>query len=202
LKRKSFLLSILLASMLIMTSCVSTKFINSWRDSSYRGPVKKIFVVGVDKDRGRRSLIENEFVRQFKARGTEAFASAELLSGDEVPADIVWSKVLEQGADAVLVIKFIGKETKETHIPKGDPDVSLEFNAENKSIFQIQTEEEQEISYVHNIAIMQLTLYKTDTEKAIWSSRTKTEYEGGRVDHIKPFASFVVSKLAGENLIN
>ena len=189
--------------MLIITSCASTKLINPWRDASYGGPVKKVFVVGVDKDRGRRSLIENEFVRQIKARGTDAVASTEVLSGDEIPKrEIIELKAREQGADAVLATKFIRKETEDTYTPQGDSGVAMNFTADIDAIFQVPETDKREISYEYKVSVMQLTLYNTETNKPIWSSLTKTKYQGGRTDQIKPFVSFVVRKLAGEKLIN
>jgi hypothetical protein len=189
--------------MLMTTSCASTKLINPWRDTGYQGPVKKVFVVGVVKDRGRRSLIENEFVRQFKARGIEAVASTEVLSDEGFPTrETVEPKVREQGADAVLVAKFIKRETVDTYTPQHDSGVPMNFNTDINAIFQFPEAGEREISYGYNVAVMQLTLYNTETKKPIWSSLTETKYQGGGTEQIKSFVSFVVRKLAEEKLIN
>ncbi len=188
--------------MLITTSCASTKLINPWRDAGYQGPVKKVFVVGVVKDRGRRSLIENEFVRQFKARKMEAVASTEVLSDEGFPTrETVEPKVREQGADAVLVAKFIKRETKDTYTPRRDSGVPMNFTADINAMFQFPEKNEREMTYGYDFAVMQLTLYNTETNKPIWSSLTETKYQGGGIEQIKPFVSFVVMKLGEEKLI-
>jgi len=199
---RGFILMILLVQMLIITSCATTTFLKSWRDTNYHGPVKKVFVISVDKDPGRRNLIENEFVRQFKARGTDAVASTEFMSGNEdMKRDLFESKAREQGSDAVLVAKFIRKETEDTYTPQGDSGDQIIFSAENDAIFQFPVTEEPERSYVYKIAVMQLTLYDTETKKLIWSSRTRTKYQGSRTEQIKPFVDTVLRRLAGEKLI-
>ncbi|MFI5304387.1 MAG: hypothetical protein ACHQYP_06265 [Nitrospiria bacterium] len=201
--RKVIPMTLLLVQMLIITSCATTTFLKSWRDTNYHGQVKKVFVVSVDKDPGRRSLIENEFVRQFKARGTDAVASAEFMSGIEDPKrDVFESKAREQGSDVILVAKFIRKETEDTYTPQGDSGDQIIFSAENDAIVQFPDNEEPERSYIYTISVMQLTLYDTETKKPIWSSRTRTKYQGSRTRQIKPFVDSVLRKLAGEKLIH
>jgi hypothetical protein len=203
LHRRVILKTLLLAQTLIVSSCATTTFLNSWQDTNFHGQVKKVFVISVDKDFGRRRLIENEFVRQFKARGTDAVASTEFVSGNEgMKRDVFESKAREQRSDAVLVAKFIRKETEDTYTPQGDSGDQIVFSAENDAIFQLPVNEEQERSYVYNIAVMQLTLYDTETRKLIWSSRTRTQYQGSRTGQIKSFVDAVLRRLAGEKLIH
>lgn len=201
--RKLVSVALLSALTAIMTSCASTTFIKTWKDAHYNGPVKKVFVVSIDKDLGRRTLIEKEFVRQFKAHGIDAVSSTEVTS-DAVglKREMGLSKAVEFGADGMLVVKFIKKETEETFTPQEGSGVPLEFNAENEALFQFSDEDEQATSYVYNVATIQLTLYNSNTKKAIWSARSKTKYRGSRIDKIKPFVNAVLGKLADDSMIN
>jgi hypothetical protein len=203
LNKKIGLLAFILAQMFILVSCASTKLVNPWRDTGYQGPVKKVFVVAVVKDRMRRSLIEKEFVLQFRARGVEAVASTELLTEVEMPKrETIEPKVLEQGADAVFVVKFIRRETVDSYTPQRDSGVPLNFTANNDALFQFPVENERSIAYDYNIAFMQLTLYNAESKKPIWASMTETKYEGNAIKQIKPFVSFVVNKLAEGKIIH
>lgn len=202
-KRKIILLIVFLAQMLIVTSCASTTLLNPWQDSSFQGPLKNVLVVGVVADPYRRSMIENEFVRQFKARGMEAVASRETLPNERVLNwEIIEPKVREHGADAVLVARFVKKETIDTYTPAFDSDMPMNFYENIEDPFQIPDLDEREMSYDYKMAVMRLTLYNAETKKPIWSSRTKTKYQGGGAEQIKPFVRFVVGKLAEFKLIN
>jgi hypothetical protein len=200
--RKVVLLNLLLVQILIITSCASTTFLDTWRESNYLGQLKKVFVVSVDKDQGRRSLIEDEFVLQFNARGTDAIASTKVLSVEDIPKwEIIEPAAKEKGADSVLMAKFIRKETEDTYTPKGDSAVQMNFSAENESIVQIPEENERELSYVYKVVVMHLVLYNIETGKPIWSSRTKTKFQGARTAQIKSFVGVVIRRLAGDKLI-
>lgn len=196
-------LNFLLVQMFIFTSCASTKLINPWRDVSYQGPVKKIFVVGVIKDRMRRSLLEKEFLLQFKSRGVQAVSSTEVLSDEGVPTrETVEPKVQELGADAVFIVKFIRKETVDSYTPQRDSGVPMNFTADNEALFQFPDEGDRKIGYDYNIAFVQLTLYDTLTKKPIWSSMTATKYQGGALEQISPFVTFVIKKLSEVKMIH
>lgn len=187
---------------LFLTSCASTKLINPWRDNSFEGPVKKVFVAAAVRTRGPRTLIENEFIQQLKARGTEAVGSAAFLVDDAPPTrEMLEPRVRESGSDALLVLRFVKKETVETYTPARDTGVPVTFDTNAWSSFQFPETSEQEITYDFNLIVMQLTLYEVSTGKPVWSSVSETKYQGDGLKKIKPFTEVVMKKLISEGLI-
>ncbi|HXN07889.1 MAG TPA: hypothetical protein VN944_12600 [Nitrospiria bacterium] len=201
-KHKLLSSGLILIITLFFTSCASTKLINPWRDSSFEGPIKKVFVVAAVRTRGPRILIENEFIQQLKARGTGAVGSAEFLVDDAPPTrETLEPRVRESGSDALLVLRFVKKETVETYTPAKGKGVPVTFDTNAWSSFQFPETSEQEVTYDFNLIVMQLTLYEVSTGKPVWSSTSETRYQGDGLEKIKPFARVVMTRLISEGLI-
>jgi hypothetical protein len=63
-------------------------------------------------------VVEDEFVRQLKARGNDAIASYTVLPREEkLEKEAVLKKVQELGADVIILVKFLKKEVGDTHTP-------------------------------------------------------------------------------------
>ena len=52
---------------------------SAWKNSTHEGHPRKVMVIGVAKDPANRKFFEDEFVRQLKARDTDAIASYTVL---------------------------------------------------------------------------------------------------------------------------
>jgi hypothetical protein len=136
-KRKTPVSIFALVAALFMISCASTSWTQQWKDAGFSGEVKKLFIVVVIPNRGPRMIIENELVSQFKEHGLAAIGSTELLHDDALPTrEIVEPKVRETGADSVLVVKFIKKETLISHSPEKNSGVPVTFDAGMDTLFQ------------------------------------------------------------------
>jgi hypothetical protein len=147
-------------------------------------------------------IIENEFIHQLKERGVDAVGSTEVLQDNALPTkETVASKVREAGADAVLIVKFIKKETTVSYSPARDSGVSVTFDANMDTFFQFPETTAQDLPYDFYLATMQLTLYNAKSEKPIWSAISETKYQGGGFKQIKPYTRSVLKKLSEEKLI-
>jgi len=68
--RKRSACSVLLALTFLLTSCASTKLVETWKDNQFKGPAfKKIMVVSLMKQPDTRQRVEDEFAGQLNARG-------------------------------------------------------------------------------------------------------------------------------------
>src|SRR5258708_15693699 len=113
------LVGVLLASTGILPACASTNLQQVQRATDYRvARIHKVLVVCVTQKPGVRSRWENEFVRQWKARGVDAAASAKML-----PAGVTLDKAgiapfaTGQGFDSVLVMRFLQREKIKAETP-------------------------------------------------------------------------------------
>ena len=198
-------LSIAIASIGLLASCYGTKMVAEWRDDEYRGYPQKIFVIGASAEYGPRTLVEDEFVRELKARGNDAIASYVVLPGRDKPTkEAILAKVQELGADVIIVVKFLKKDVGGTQTPLYRAAVPTGFDSSWDSYYGGVSYDVgvRDISYDYDVISMETTLYQTATKKPIWSALSQTSFEqGGPMKQIKPFTTAVVKKLTKEKLV-
>ncbi len=190
----------------LLASCAGTKLVAQWKDDTHQGYPAKIFVVGLSEEYGPRSLVEDEFARQLKARGNDAIASNTVLPGEEKPVkEEVLAKVKELGADVIIVVKFLRKDIGGTHAPLRRYGVPQGFDTSWDSYsgyYGVSTDVGvRDISYDYDVITMETTLFQTATGKPIWSALSQTTYQGGSIKQIKPFTTSVVKNLVRERMV-
>jgi len=104
------------------TSCSSgpsTQLVTAWQLPGYV-PVgfRKVLVICVTRDGGRRRTFEDAFSYQLIGRGVTAISSYTLIPQDgQVPNDQLEKAIRESGADGVLSTRFLGMNTQVTYTP-------------------------------------------------------------------------------------
>jgi len=197
--------SVAIISFGLLASCAGTKLVAQWKDDAYQGHPAKIFVIGQSKEYGPRTLVEDEFVRQLKARGNDAIASYTVLPREEKPEkEAVLKKVQELGADVIILVKFLKKEVGDTHTPVRRYAVPQGFDTSWDSYYGgVSTDVGvRDVSYDYDAVTMETTLFQTATRKPIWSALSQTTYQsGGPIKQIKPFTTAIVKDLVQERLV-
>jgi len=197
--------SVAIISCGLLASCAGTKLVAQWKDDAYQGHPAKIFVIGQSKEYGPRTLVEDEFVRQLKARGNDAIASYTVLPREEKPdKEAILKKVQEVGADVIVVVKFLKKEVGDTHTPVRRYAVPQGFDTSWDSYYGGVTTDVgvRDVSYDYDAITMETTLFQTETRKPIWSALSQTTYQsGGPMKQIKPFTTAIVKNLVQERMV-
>ena len=197
--------SVAIISFGLLASCAGTKLVAQWQDDTYQGHPAKIFVIGQSKEYGPRTLVEDEFVRQLKARGNDAIASYTVLPREEKPdKEAILKKVQEVGADVIVVVKFLKKEVGDTHTPVRRYAVPQGFDTSWDSYYGGVTTDVgvRDVSYDYDAITMETTLFQTETRKPIWSALSQTTYQsGGPMKQIKPFTTAIVKNLVQERMV-
>ncbi len=199
--------SVAIVSFGLLASCTGTKLVAQWKDDAYQGHPAKIFVIGQSKEYGPRTLVEDEFVRQLKARGNDAIASYTVLPREEKPdKEAVLKKVQEVGADVIIVVKFLKKEVGDTHTPVRRYAVPQGFDTSWDSYYGyggVSTNVGvRDVSYDYDAVTMETTLFQAATRKPIWSALSQTTYQsGGPMKQIKPFTTAIVKNLVQERMV-
>ena len=197
--------SVAIISFGLLASCAGTKLVAQWKDDTYQGHPAKIFVIGQSKEYGPRTLVEDEFVRQLKARGNDAIASYTVLPREEKPdKEAILKKVQEVGADVIVVVKFLKKEVGDTHTPVRRYAVPQGFDTSWDSYYGGVTTDVgvRDVSYDYDAITMETTLFQTETRKPIWSALSQTTYQsGGPMKQIKPFTTAIVKNLVQERMV-
>ena len=113
---------VVLAALAFLAACASTTIVDQWQSPDFKGgPFKRVLVVGVTKEAAVRRIFEDEFVRQLRARGTDAVASYTLIPEDgQVDRPRLERAVKESRADSVIVTRVVKVEQR-TQVVPGTP---------------------------------------------------------------------------------
>lgn len=206
LERTRLYIGLVVVFLSVLVSCAGTKLVSEWKDEQYQGRPANIFVIAVSDERGPRSLLEDEFVRQLKARGTGAIASYTVFPANvKMTKEDVLTRAKELGMDTILVVRFLKKESGDTHtplrryaVPQGFETSWDAYSGYGGTVTDVGV---RDISYDQNIITMETTLFDTTTRKPLWSGLSETAYQGGSIKQIKPWTSTIVRRLAHEKLV-
>jgi hypothetical protein len=108
------------------------------------------------------------------------------------------------GADVIVVVKFLKKETGDTHTPVRRYAVPQGFDTSWDSYYGGGTTDVgvRDVSYDQDVITMETTLFLVATRKPIWSGLSQTAYEsGGPMKQIKPFTTAIVKNLVQERVV-
>jgi len=200
--------AVVLASALL-TGCAATKIIDSWRDESYTGRPARILVLAVAKERGPRTLMEEEFARQLKAHDVEPFIGTTIFPEEGLPSreDII-AKAGELKAEAVLVVRFLKKTTGESSaplrryaVPAGFATSWEGYTASPTSMTSYTDVGIRDVSYGFYYATLETTMFDLKTNNPLWSAYTSTKYEDHPLKKIGPFTSTIMHELDKAKLL-
>jgi hypothetical protein len=209
--KKSFLIltAIMILVAALLSGCASTKIIDSWRDEAYTGRLARILVLAVAKERGPRTLMEEEFARQLKVHGVETFIGTAIFPEENLPSkDAIIAKAGELKAGAVLVIRFLKKTTGETSTPNlryatpGGFETSWDdYIGTPYAAMPVTEVGIRDVSYGFYYVTLETTVFDLKTRNPLWSMYTSTKYEDHPLKKIGPFTSTIVHELDKANLL-
>jgi len=108
---------------LIIASCSSTRFVDSWKNTEITSfQPEKLLVVGITNNLTARKIFEQDLKREFNNRNINAFESANIIDKaftdskkNEDEIDSMIKKLSGDGFDAVVITAVKGVEDKETY---------------------------------------------------------------------------------------
>ena len=109
----------LCVAVLLIASCATTKVEDTWQaDTELRKP-KNVLVAAVLEFAPYRTLVEQEIVYHIRQSGTDANATVDVLGNtDGIDKDAALRAVKKSGADTVMLIRPVGRESKTVHNPE------------------------------------------------------------------------------------
>ncbi len=200
--------AVVLASSLL-SGCAGTKVIDAWRDGTYTGRPAKILVLAVAKERGPRSLMEEEFARQLKAHGVEPFIGTTVFPEEDLPSrDTIIAKAGELNLEAVLVIRFLKKTTGESSTPvrryaapSGFSTSWEGYMASPTSMTSYSDVGIRDVSYGFYYATLETTMFDMKTHNPLFSIYTSTKYEDHPLKKIGSFTSTIMNEMNKAQLL-
>ena len=188
---------------LIITACASTQVTSVWKDPSYGGHPKRVMVIGVSKSPINRRLFEEELVRQFKARGTDAIASYTVLpDAKQNDQDVIAKKVAEQHADTVLITRLVSKKTVQTYVP-GTVYYPPAYYGTWRDYYGYGYQAIYTPGYVteDEYALIETNLYAASNDKLIWAATSETGMRGSDMRMIKDYIAVMIKTMADQGLL-
>jgi hypothetical protein len=106
----------------VLSGCVTgpqTQLVSAWQLPGYvPSGFKRVLVICVTRDGGRRRNFEDAFAYQLMGRGVTAISSYTLIPDNgQVPNDKLEAAIRASGADGVLATRFLGTNTQVSYTP-------------------------------------------------------------------------------------
>ena len=164
---------------LLFSSCSTTKITETWKDDGYQGaPFSDLFVIGVAKKETTRRSFENMFVEKLKAVGVQAVASSSVMeSNQKIEKEAILAAIEKLDIDAVLITRLVSLKEKEIRSPstseQGRPDdYQGGYYTDYSTAYGSSL---QPAEYTTSVRVgLETKLYDVETEKLIWTARSKT----------------------------
>jgi hypothetical protein len=203
-KSSKVLCALVGACSLLVVSCATTRKVQTWKDGSYQGKVKKTLVVAVLSGPVMRNFLEQEFVAQFKALGVEGVASNRVVSAELArDKDAALSFVKGQGFGTVLVARILDQRYWDKTQGGGVAYVPTGYGVGWDGIYNDGFLEVGLPVYQSSVDILaiQMNVYDLQEGKLIFSAVSDTYIEGAKEKAVQPFVETMVKQLAAAKLL-
>jgi hypothetical protein len=209
--------SALIFIVLTMVACSSTDMTSSWTNSDFKGPIEKVYVVGIAKDEMNRRIFEDAFSNQFFSKGVSSEASyRDITFSKEINKEALAKNMAERGCDAVVLTRLIGQRKETVTTPVYDP-VYLPgpyyggYGRYNRprhyGSWRNYYGHPLAFSYVPTtttervILTVESVMYDLQTEQLIWSAQYETAVEGSIDTMIEKYVKEVAKDLKNKKII-
>ena len=193
------LLCLIALLFLFPVSCATTELTAVWEAPDFKGPIKKIAVIGAFQTQAVRNIFEDEFVMHLSGSGLDAVAGYNIVPIEKVgEMEYVMSQIMESGADAVLITRLVDIKTEQTYVHERVNVVPEYYNEWGHYYRYIYSP-----GYIVNTdyAYAETNIYNMNDRKIIWSAHSKTQISATNEKLIKAFVRTMVDRLSESSLI-
>ncbi len=175
--QKTTKVALLLASIVIVSSCANTKITQSWIEPDHKKIYNDLFIIGIAQSEQNRRAYESNFVEELRSRGTEAEASYKLIkSNQKIDRDTVSKAIKGMDIDAVLVTHLVAVEEETVYRPSMDymPMYGGGYYGGLYSYYPHVNTYVQRPGYYTTLETytLETNLYDVESEELIWSARS------------------------------
>ena len=202
---------------LVVAACSSSNMTGSWTDSEFKGPIKKVYIVGASQNEMNRRIFEDAFSNQFFSNGVSSVASyRDITFSKAINHETIAQNMTEHGCDAVVLTRLIGQRKETVTTPArvsgyspgpyyggyGRYSRPVHYNSWRNYygrpysvLYEPATSTEQVILTVESV------MYDLVSEQLIWSAQYETVVEGSIDTMIDQFVKEVTKDLKSKDLI-
>ncbi len=201
--RKPFSCIVLLALTFLLTSCVSTKLIETWKDDQFKGPAfRKIMVVSLMPRADTRQRVEDEFAGQMNARGVNSVTCYSCIPD---PKNLTREEVVKAagktGVEGVLVVELRRSETRVESVRNESPTLGDYAGFDSYMLTASPQPYDTPMFKRDEVVTMSTRLFDARTGKLIWYTNTETVDPGKTEKEIASFTRIILNALQKEKLI-
>jgi len=202
----------LIIGLLLIVSCSSTKFVDSWRNEEIKTfTPKKLLVIGMTDNLTARKIFEEDLKNAFILRNINAVESTTVLdknftdtrkSEDEINQMI--QEITDKGFDAVIITAVKGIE--KINYPSGYYSSRYRLTRFGNYYLRFQdvyyTPEYYEPYNVYNVETSIYYINKEDNKSLVWVGSLKLVDPKTIKSTVKNYVVKIIKQLERENLIN
>jgi hypothetical protein len=191
----------LAAAALVATGCAPNALVSEWKSENYTGhPFDRVLVLTASADPEIRRGYEDAFVQELAAMGVTATPAHMVIPAEqEVPPEHIREAVSQVRADAVLVIRMIGKERKaNAYAP---PPLQAGTKAEFYAVYEAGMTARTPPPYGYEVYTLETSLWNATDEALVWFSTSQTFQPGSAPGAAKDLADVVVKALRQQQLL-
>jgi hypothetical protein len=187
------------AGLFLLASCATTKISGTWKEENFRGPIRKVVVVGVFETYDTRKVFEYDFADRLKARGIEAIPSYHVFPGDKLPTrEASVAEFRKRGVEHVLVTRVLDRETWMNVYRGKSYFVPTYYGYYGDYYGYVYTTGR---AVQEGFAYTETNLFELDKEKLVWSSRAETDFKARRYELIQAFVKATIRRMSEEGVI-
>lgn len=194
-ERKVLCSIILVLSVTFINACATTALTSIWKNETYQGgPLRKVLIIGVDRNQEMKRLLENEFVLQLKAKGIEAVPSHTVLPEVTIlEKEMINAKISELRIDSVLITTLVDiKETEAYESPTFYGPTGF-YGYYMQCCYNVMSG--------YNVEI-ETRIFDAHYDTLIWSALSATVLERAREETIQSYIAAIVNELQNQKLLD
>jgi hypothetical protein len=189
--------ALLFMAALLIPSCVSMRVTDQWKDETFQGSAyKKIMVVAMTKRADLRQPTEDEFRRQFQARGVEAVVCYECIPDVDQLSREGLIKVGEgKGVEAYLLVRVLRTETRIESRHSSSQPSSTSLGMDSMMNMNLSGSPDPPMSRRTEVMTLDARLYDGRSTKLVWRSTIESVDPAGDGSGIAAFVRSVLAAL-------
>jgi len=194
-----------LTACLALAACgATTNLTGMWEEPGLApGAFKKVLIIGLSENEGKRRAFESEMQKQFEAKGVQSVASVQYMPLNvEMNAETLKQYFGDMGIDAVLVSRLVGVDQKTEYSPGYTYAVPSGYYNGFYGYYNTSWGVVSSPGYLstYEVANIETNLYRVSDTKLVWSGVSETFDYADAMDGIRSFSATVVPQLVKKDL--
>jgi hypothetical protein len=184
-----------------LVACTDSRIISSWKSSNLKKDYNHIMVIALTHDTNAKTIVENDLADALTRDNIRVSKSREVFSPDATQGplkDEMISKIKGTGADAILTVSLLNRETH-THYVPGYPGYAPGFwgyyNFWYPTVYTPGYYTQDHVYYI------EANLYDVATDDLIWTAESKTYNPASITGFSRDLAALLARKLVHEKVI-